>query len=79
MFIGVGFEIDISAAAIMKRFEQISDEHLNKLTVFNCFIIIIFLFCLMKNGIFCIESGRKRRNMGAEICSARPRADLYKS
>jgi hypothetical protein len=25
-----GFEIDDSAAAIMKRFEQISDEDLNK-------------------------------------------------
>jgi hypothetical protein len=28
--LGVGFEIDVSAAAIMKRFEQISDEDLNK-------------------------------------------------
>jgi hypothetical protein len=30
MFIGAGFEIDVSAAAVMKRFEQISDEDLNK-------------------------------------------------
>jgi hypothetical protein len=28
--LGGGFEIDVSAAAIMKRFEQISDEDLNK-------------------------------------------------
>ena len=28
--LGGGFEIDFSAAAIMKRFEQISDENLNK-------------------------------------------------
>jgi hypothetical protein len=28
--LGGGFEIDDSAAAIMKRFEQISDEDLNK-------------------------------------------------
>ena len=27
--LGGGFEIDVSAAAIMKRFEQISDEDLN--------------------------------------------------
>jgi hypothetical protein len=31
-----GFEIDVSAAAIMKRFEQISDEDLNK-KIINCF------------------------------------------
>ena len=48
VYLGGGFEIDVLAAAIMKRFEQISDKDLNKLTVFNCFIIIIFLFCLMK-------------------------------
>jgi hypothetical protein len=28
--LGGVFEIDVSAAAIMKRFEQISDEDLNK-------------------------------------------------
>jgi hypothetical protein len=28
--LGGGFEIGVSAAAIMKRFEQISDEDLNK-------------------------------------------------
>ena len=28
--LGGGFEIDVSAAAIMKRFEQISDEDLSK-------------------------------------------------
>ena len=28
--LGGGFEIDVSAATIMKRFEQISDEDLNK-------------------------------------------------
>jgi hypothetical protein len=28
--LGGGFEIAVSAAAIMKRFEQISDEDLNK-------------------------------------------------
>ena len=28
--LGSGFEIDVSAAAIMKRFEQISDEDLSK-------------------------------------------------
>jgi predicted RNA-binding protein with PUA domain len=28
--LGGGFEIDVSAAVIMKRFEQISDEVLNK-------------------------------------------------
>jgi hypothetical protein len=34
----------------MKRFEQISDEDLNKklINCFNCFIIIIFIFCLMQ-------------------------------
>jgi hypothetical protein len=29
MFIG-GFEMDVSAAAIMKQFEQLSDENVNK-------------------------------------------------
>ena len=62
--LGGGFEIDVSAAAIMKRFEQISDENLNqknKLTVFNCFIIIIFFILCDENGIFCIQSGKKER------------------
>jgi hypothetical protein len=48
----------------MKRFEQISDEDLNKLnklTVFNCFIIIIFFILFDKNGIFCIQGGREER------------------
>jgi hypothetical protein len=63
--LGGGFEIDVSAAAIMKRFEQISDEDLskNKLTVFNCFIIIIFLFCLMKMeySVFKVEEKKDGR------------------
>jgi hypothetical protein len=64
--LGGGFDIDVSAAAIMKIFEQISDEVYikNKLTVFNCFIIIIFLFCLMKmeySVTFCIQSGKEKR------------------
>jgi hypothetical protein len=48
----------------MKRFEQISDD----------FIIIIFLFCLIKieYSVFKVEE-----KMTAEICSAR--AGLYKS
>jgi hypothetical protein len=47
----------------------------NKLAVFNCFVIIIFFSLFDENGIFCIQSGQKRRKMAAEICSAR--ADLY--
>ena len=51
------------------RFEQISDENLNKknkLTVFNCFIIIIFLFCVMKMeySVFKVEKKKDgRRNL----------------
>jgi hypothetical protein len=66
----------------MKGFVQISDEILNKiykLTVFNGIIYNYYFFILFdENGIFCIsQSGWKRRNMAAEICSAR--AGLYKS
>jgi hypothetical protein len=70
--LGGGIEINVSAAAILKRFEQISDEDLNddELRVCNCFIIIIFLFCLMKMEHI-LYSEWKRRKMAAEICSTR--------
>ena len=42
------FEIDVSAAAITKRF-------------YFFFIIIIFFILLDKNGTFCIQSGKKER------------------
>jgi hypothetical protein len=43
-------------------------------------LYLLFFISFDENGIFCItisQSGRKRRNMAAEICSAR--AGLYKS
>jgi hypothetical protein len=47
----------------MKRFEQISDEDLNKKFI-NCFLLFynyyFFILC-DENGIFCIQSGREER------------------